>query len=505
MMDPVETTLLANRLAQIPAEMGATLKASAFSPNITERMDASCALFDADARMIAQAEHIPVHLGALPLAVAQVADRDWRPGDQLLFNAPELAGTHLPDLTLVAPVFDGDLVGFVASKAHHADIGGQAPGSMPTDSTTLAEEGLVVPPVRLVEAGDLAEDVVELIAANTRTPDERVGDLQAQIGANDLGRRRLLALRDREPDLDARVEALLDHSEERMEAAIGRLPNGTWTGLDLMEERRGTPEIAAEVTIHAGRMRVDFEGTAPQRDGNLNAPLGVTHAGVHFVLRALTDPTIPRNAGSLRPLSIDVPEGSMLDPGPDAPVAGGNVETSQRIVDVLLNALREPLDLPAQSQGTMNNVLIGGEDWSYYETLAGGAGAGPDGPGTSAVHTYMTNTENTPIEVLETRTPLRVMAYEVIDRTGGDGRHRGGDGLRRAYQALEPATATLLTERREIPPSGAAGGREGRRGRNLLLRDGETFPLSAKTRVDLDAGDLLVVETPGGGGWGTPD
>ncbi len=473
---------------------------------------------------MAQAEHIPVHLGSMPasLRAALEAFPSLEPGDQVLLSDPFAGGTHLPDWTLVAPIHrDSLLLGYAVNRAHHADVGGSAPGSMPAGATEIFQEGLRIPPVRAWRGGAEQPDLVALLLANSRTPDERTGDLRAQAAANHRPSARLGELCDRlGPKLlfDA-MRATQDHAERSMRAAIGRIPDGVFRAEDVMEGD-GVVEadlpIRAAVTVDGDTVTMDFDGTAPQALGSVNAPFAVTVSACSFVLRAVTDPDIPANAGAHRPLTVVAPVGSLVNPLPPAAVAAGNVETSQRIVDVLLRALATALPdrIPAASQGTMNNVLIGGLDprsgaaFSYYETLAGGQGARPDRDGMSGVHTHMTNTLNTPIEALEAAYPLRIVEYRLRDGTGGAGRWRGGDGVRRSYMVLTPrAVASLLTERRRHPPWGLAGGEPGAPGRNTLIRsDGSRgTDLPAKATVELLEGDVLVVETPGGGGWGPPD
>jgi N-methylhydantoinase B len=518
-VDPITLEVTRNALVGIAEEAGVALRRTAFSPNIKERIDCSTAVFDPTAELVAQAEHIPVHLGSMPasLAAAVEAFPSLEPGDQVLLSDPFAGGTHLPDWTLVAPIHRGDrLLGYAVNRAHHADVGGSAPGSMPAGATEIFQEGLRIPPVRAWRSATEQPDVIALLLANTRTPRERVGDLRAQAAANHLTARRILELADRlgiDPLLAA-MRATQDHAERSMRAAIGRMPDGSFEAEDVMESD-GVVEadlsIRVKVTVAGDAVIADFEGTAPQARGSVNAPFAVTVSACSFVLRALTDPDIPANAGAHRPLTVRAPTGSLVHPLPPAAVAAGNVETSQRLVDVLLRAFAHALPdrVPAASQGTMNNVLIGGRDprtgsaFSYYETLGGGQGARPGRDGMSGVHTHMTNTLNTPVEALEAAYPLRIVEYRLIDGTGGAGRWRGGDGLRRSYLILAPrATTSLLTERRRHAPWGLAGGRDGALGRNTLIRDGSASELPAKATVDLREGDLLVVETPGGGGWG---
>lgn len=518
-MDPVTLEITRNALAGVAEEAGVALRRTAYSPNIKERVDCSAAVFDPEGELVAQAEHIPVHLGSMPASVAAALDRfpQLGPGDQVLLSDPFAGGTHLPDWTLVAPVHRrGRLIGYAANRAHHADVGGSAPGSMPAGATDVYQEGLRIPPVLLWRGGRENEDLVALLLANTRTPAERLGDLRAQAGANHLAGEGLIGLMDRfgEDLLLAAMEATKDHAERAVRAAIARIPPGRYRFEDAMEGDGIIDEdipIRAEVLVEADRMLIDFAGTAPQQLGSINAPLAVTLSCCYFVLRAVTDPDIPANAGAHRAIEVRAPVGTLVNPLPPAAVAAGNVETSQRIVDVLLGALAQALPdrIPAASQGTMNNTLIGGVDpstgrpFTYYETVAGGQGARPGRDGMSGVQTHMTNTLNTPAEAMEMAYPLRVLEYRLRGESGGRGRWRGGDGVRRAIEVLaERATLSLLTERRRRGPWGLLGGASGAPGRNLLVRDGQDQLLPAKATLDVRYGDVVVVETPGGGGYG---
>jgi N-methylhydantoinase B len=523
-VDPITLEVTRHALIGIAEEAGVALRRTASSPNIKERVDCSTAVFDADGGLVAQAEHIPVHLGSMPasLDAAVRAFPELEPGDQVLLSDPFAGGTHLPDWTLVAPIHrDGRLIGYAVNRAHHADVGGSAPGSMPAGATEIFQEGLRIPPVRAWRRGDEQPDIRALLLANTRTPDERIGDLRAQAAANHLTSSRLLDLAGRlgEDLLRDAMRAAQDHAERTMRSAIRAIPDGAYGAEDVMEGDGVTEAdliIRVVVTVAGDAVTADFTGTAPQARGSVNAPLAVTVSASSYVLRALTDPDIPANAGALRPLSVVAPAGCMVNPLSPAAVAAGNVETSQRIVDVLLRAFAHALPdrVPAASQGTMNNVLIGGPDgrpgvpahaFSYYETLAGGQGARPGRDGMSGVHTHMTNTLNTPVEALEAAYPLRILAYRLREGTGGEGRWRGGDGLRRSYLILgERATASLLTERRRHRPWGLDGGPPGARGRNALIREGVEAELPAKTTIELREGDVLVIDTPGGGGFGSP-
>ena len=531
-VDAISLEVFRRLFASIAEEMGAVLGRTAWSPNIKERRDYSCAVFDATGRILAQAEHIPVHLGAMPASVQAAIERfdSFEPGDLIALNDPYLGGTHLPDLTLISPVFipddvpdaqSGALAGFVATRAHHADVGGMAPGSMPA-STSIYQEGFIIPPIRLARAGALNEEAIELFMRNVRTPEERRGDLAAQIAANRIGEGRYanLIIRYGWQTVTEHGEALIDYAERLVRSALREIPAGQYTFTDDMEpptpgaER---PRIAVTITSDGeGALTVDFTGTSPEQPlSNINAVRAVTVSAVQYCVRCLAGPRAPANHGSFASVEVITPEGSLVNPRPPRAVAAGNVETSQRIVDVVFGALAPvlPQKIPAASQGTMNNVTIGGADprtgqpYAYYETLAGGVGASPDGPGESAIHSHMTNTLNTPIEALEFQYPFRVLEYGVRRGSGGDGRFRGGDGLIRTVEFLGDATVSLLTERRTRGAWGLAEGTDGSPGRNSLRRmDADTEEaLPASVTIDVYAGDRLTIETPGGGGWGTPE
>jgi N-methylhydantoinase B len=486
----VELQILGSLLQAIAEEMGAALVRSAFSANIKERRDCSTALFDERGRMIAQAEHIPVHLGAMPDAVAAVMAQEPTQGEVWAINDPYSGGTHLPDITLVSPTE----VGFAVTRAHHADVGGREPGSMPADSRTLEEEGVVIPPTRL------DDDVVSSLVARMRNPDERRGDLRAQLAAHRLAERRVAELcgrRGRDTVVAAMGE-LYAYSERRMRADIAGLPDGRYEAADVLEAIDGELELRATVTIAGEEIDVDFAGTAPQHDGNLNCPLAVARSACFYVVRMLVDPDLPASGGAFAPVTVRAPEGSLVNARPPAAVAAGNVETSSRIVDVVLRAFGEAVDVPAQGQGTMNNVTLGNERFTYYETIGGGQGACPDADGPSGVHVAMSNTLSTPIEALELQYPLRVQRYALRLGSGGAGAHRGGDGVLRELRVLEDSRLSIISERRAHAPQGERGGEPGAPGRNLL--NGE--PLPAKITRDLVAGDVVTIETPGGGGFG---
>ena len=495
-MDPVTLQVMVGALRAACEEMGVVLVRSAHSANVKERRDASTALFDAHGEMAMQAEHIPVHLGAMPAAVAAVAAQDPAPGDAFVLNDPFRGGTHLPDITVVSPIHvEGELAGYAASRAHHADVGGRIPGSMPADSHTLDEEGVVIEPCRLVREGELDADVLDSITSRMREPRQRVADLRAQLAANRTGGARLIELAERH-GLDVVREAMdatLDYAERRTRAAIAELGDGEREARDALEATESDLELRLKATVNGDSMTLDFTGSAAQHDGNMNCPLAVTRSACYFAVRVLADPDVPPCAGAYRPVEVVAPEGSLLNARPPAAVVAGNVETSSRVADLVLRAFGRAL-----GQGTMNNVTLGSDRFTYYETIGGGQGACADAPGPSAVHVAMSNTLNTPIEALELEFPLRAVEYRVRRGSGGDGEYRGGDGVVREVEALEAMEFSLLTERRRHQPPGAAGGSDGAAGRNLL--DGEELPPKALGR--LRAGQRLRIETPGGGGHG---
>jgi len=510
-MDPVALSIFASRMRAICDEMGAVLQRASFSPNIKDRLDFSCAIFDAEGGLCAQAAHIPVHLGSMAFAMGDIVGRmHWDEGDMVILNDPFLGGTHLPDVTVIAPVHvEGALVGFAVNRAHHADIGAESPGSMPM-SACLEEEGMVIPPTLLLHRGALDGEVLASLVGATRNVQTARGDFAAQVSANRTGIRRLGALVSTMGAHAFRggLEALNDYAERLARSALAQIPPGEYRFRDCMDDDgQGGRDIPIQVCVHAagGEVRVDFTGTAAQVSGNINCPLSVAAAGVYYVFRCLMPPQTPAAAGSFRPIRIAAPEGCLLNARRPAAVAAGNVETSTRVVDVVMGALAQALPevIPAASHGSMNNLALGARGerpWDYYETLGGGMGAGPRGGGLSAVQTHMTNTLNTPVEVLEASFPLRVTRYEIRRGSGGEGLRRGGDGLVREFQFLAPARATLLTERRRHPPWGLAGGQPGTRGANY--HNGRA--VAGKTSLELASGDRLRVETPGGGGWGTP-
>jgi N-methylhydantoinase B len=495
-LDPIALQVLIGALRAACEEMGATLIRSAYSANVKERHDCSTALFDAGGELVMQAEHIPVHLGSMPDAVAAVLGEAHEPGLAWILNDPYRGGTHLPDITLISPVFiAGELFGFAASRAHHADVGGPTPGGMPAFSKTLAEEGVVIPPTR-AEEGEL-----ERLAARMRFPRQRLADLRAQRAANRIGEARLVELAERlgsEP-LRAGTAAILAYSERRTRAALASLPDGAYEAEDVLEDdspgREHDVFVRVRATIEGERLRLDFSGTDPQVDGNLNCPLSVTKSAAFFAVRVLTDPDAPPSAGAHRPIEVIAPAGCLLNAEFPAAVAAGNVETSSRVADLVIAALAGARPVPAQGQGTMNNLTLANDDFTYYETIGGGQGACPGADGPSAIHVAMSNTLNTPVEALETEFPLRVRELSLREGSGGDGAHRGGDGVVREIEALAPMRFTLIGERRRHPPRGRGGG-DGAAGANL--RNSE--PLPSKAEGELEPGDRLRMETPGGGG-----
>ncbi|HSB39262.1 MAG TPA: hydantoinase B/oxoprolinase family protein [Gaiellaceae bacterium] len=487
----IELQVIGASLRSIADEMGAVLVRSAFSANIKERRDCSTALFDGRGRMVAQAEHIPVHLGAMPDAVAAVRAHAPAPDDVWILNDPFAGGTHLPDITLVTRT----RVGFAVTRAHHADVGGAEPGSLPAESRRLEDEGVVIPPTRLDEA------TLDGLVARMRNADERRGDLRAQLAAHALAARRLDELCERRGPraVEAAMDELHDYSERIVRAAIARLPDGRFEAADALEPARGGElAVRAAVTVAGDEVEIDFAGTARQHEGNLNCPLAVTRSACYFVVRCLTDPDVPASGGAFAPVRVSAPEGSLVNARPPAAVAAGNVETSSRIVDVVLAAFGRAVPVPAQGQGTMNNLTLGNDAFTYYETVGGGQGACPDADGPSGVHVAMSNTLSTPAEALELAYPLRVERHELRQGSGGGGEHRGGDGVVRELRVLADCRLSLVGERRAHAPQGAEGGGDGLRGRNLL--DGEELPAKATRAVR--AGQVIRVETPGGGGFG---
>jgi N-methylhydantoinase B len=487
----IELQVIGAALRSIADEMGAALVRSAFSANIKERRDCSTALFDARGRMIAQAEHIPVHLGAMPDAVAAVRSRDPEPDDVFVLNDPFAGGTHLPDITLVTRT----PVGYAVTRAHHADVGGIEPGSLPAGSTRLDEEGVVIPPTRL------DEHVLDELVSRMRNPAERRGDLRAQLAAHRLAERRLAELCERRgrARVERAMDELHDYSERRVRATIAALPDGRFEAADALEDADGSElEIRVAVTVTGEEVELDFAGTAAQHQGNLNCPLAVTRSACYFVVRCVTDPDVPASGGAFAPVHVNAPEGSLVNARPPAAVAAGNVETSSRIVDAVFAAFGRAIPVPAQGQGTMNNLTLGNDRFTYYETVGGGQGACPGADGPSGVHVAMSNTLSTPAEALELGYPLRVDRHALRLGSGGAGIHRGGDGVVRELRVLEACRLSLVSERRRRAPQGVAGGEPGLPGRDSV--NGEA--LGAKATRSLEADDLVRLETPGGGGFG---
>jgi N-methylhydantoinase B len=523
-IDPVTLEVLRNALESIADEMGAVLRRTSFSPNIKERMDASCAVFDAAAQLVAQAEHVPVHLGSMLRAVKATVEAVGRvdEGDIVIVNDPFTGGSHLPDITIVAPVhLDSAHLGYVATRAHHADVGGMEPGSMPGKSREIYQEGLVIPAVKLYRRGELQEDVLRLILANVRTPTERRGDLNAQLAALRVGQQRLVELARRYgPDLvTAGFDAILDYAERRMRARLAELPAGTYRGEDFLDDDGWSDEpvrVAVAITVSPEKLVLDYTGSSPQRAGNINAVAPMTYSASFFAIKILTDPEIPVNAGTFRSVELKIPEGSFLASRTPAAVCAGNTETTQRIADTVLKVCAQfaPERVPAASQGTMNTIAIGGRDprgadpqgrpYSYIETIGGGQGGRPMGPGDDGIQCNMTNTMNTPVEALEITYPLRVERYELREGSAGNGKHRGGNGLVRAIRILDHETrVSLQCERRRFAPYGLHGGADAKPGRNAVIRaDGAIEEVPGKASLSLGPDDVVVVETPGGGGWG---
>ncbi len=516
-VDAISLEVFRSLFASIAEEMGETLRRASFSPNIKERLDFSCAVFDAQARMVAQAAHIPVHLGSMPASVetAVRAFDDFHEGDVVVLNDPWGGGTHLPDITMVSPVFAaGRVEYFVASRAHHADVGGMTPGSLPL-STEIYQEGIIIPPVKLMYSGWLSEGLLTLITANSRDPEERVGDLEAQLAAHRVGadRMRNLMIKQGLQRVREHAGALMAYSQRMTEALIEAIPDGEYRFEDALEgdgQREFRIPICVTITVQGCRMQVDFAGSAPQVRGNLNAVSAIVRSATWYCIRLLAGEDVPVNDGCFKPVRVSTPAHSLLEPDFPAAVAVGNTETSQRIADTVLGALAQalPARIPAASCGTMSNFVCGGlrdgQQFVYYETIGGGHGGGPDAPGISGRHAHMTNTLNTPVEALEQELPMRVLEYSLREGSGGAGRHPGGAGIRRCYEFLHPTTVTVNSERRILAPWGLAGGAPGVPGSNRLLRAGQERDLGGKYVTEAQAGDIVIIETPGGGGWGRP-
>lgn len=518
MTDPVELEIVRNILASVAEEMGVALQRTAFSPNIKERRDFSCAIFDAAGDAAVMGDHMPVHLGSMPMSVkTALREVALEPGDAVILNDPFRGGTHLPDITLVSPLFltAGDRPDlYVANRAHHSDVGGMSPGSMPL-ATEIFQEGLIIPPLKIVRGGIPDEQIIEFILANVRTPVERRGDLAAQLAANAVGARRLgeIARRYNARRLLTMVGELMDYSERMTRAFIGRLPEGNWSFIDFLDDdgvQDKPVRLCVRIAIEGGEIEVDFGGSDPQVAGSVNAIEAVTLSAVLYVFKSVIGEDVLANSGILRPITLIAPAGSVVNARRPAPVAGGNVETSQRIVDLLLGALARvlPARIPAASAGSMSNISFGGVDgrgapFAYYETIAGGHGASAQHEGMSGRHSHMTNSLNSPVEALEHSLPVRIETYRLRRGSGGAGRHRGGDGILRAYRFLCPARCTVLADRHRIRPYGLAGGGSGKAGMVTLVRQGKARRLPSKGSHEVMAGDLLLVETPGGGGYGS--
>lgn len=520
-VDPISLEIFRSTLTAIAEEMGAVLTHSSYSPNIKERRDFSCALFDAQGRMIAQAAHMPVHLGSMPdsVAAALTTFDHFAPGDIIALNDPFLGGSHLPDITLISPIFvEGEaepvLIGFAANRAHHADVGGMSPGSMPL-ATEIYQEGLILPPIKLWGAGDVNHALLALILRNVRTPDERRGDLTAQVAANRTAARRVQEVVERwgRATLEEHVEALIAYARRITEATIQTIPDGSYHYTDYLDND-GVDDapvpIAVTLTVQGSQLTADFTGSSPQVRGNINTVASVAKAATYYVVRCLMPGDAPTNHGTFTPITVIAPGGSVVNARPPAAVAQGNVETSQRITDVVLGAFAQALPdvIPAASQGTMNNITAGGIDprtqqpFAYYETMGGGMGARPGLDGLSGVHTHMSNTLNTPVEALEYAYPIRITRYQLRDGSGGLGAAHGGDGLLREITFEVPTDVTLLSERRKLPPYGLQGGEPGKCGENRLHHDGQEIELAGKVRLRAQPGDRLTIASPGGGGWG---
>jgi N-methylhydantoinase B len=535
-LDAAELEIFKNLFHSVAEEMGAALRRSAFSPNIKERRDYSCAVFDGAARVVAMGDHMPVHLGSMPMSVtAAIRSLDLGKGDIAMLNDPYAGGTHLPDITLVMPVFASIRrtkkvrAGFtksrpafyVASRAHHSDIGGAQPASMGL-SEEIFQEGLRIPPVALTRGGKIQHDILALVLSNVRTPREREGDLTAQVSSCRLGERRLIELLEKYGirKIEFYLEALQRYSSRLMGEALARIPQGVYTAEDYLDDDGYTQRpvrLRVTIHIHHGRATVDFTGSSPSQRGSVNAVLAITYSAVFYVFRCLLGEDVPACAGLMEAIELRAPEGSVVNARPPAAVAAGNVETSQRIVDVLLKALAQALPdrIPAASSGTMNNVSFGGfhpglgpragEPFAYYETIAGGMGARPAADGLSGIHTHMTNSLNTPIEALESAYPVRLRSYSIRRGSGGKGRFRGGDGIVREIEFLTGVRGSILSDRRRFPPYGLAGGKPGTSGKNqLIMPTGPRRVLSLPSKAVFSApeGSILRIETPGGGGWG---
>ncbi|HUU76917.1 MAG TPA: hydantoinase B/oxoprolinase family protein [candidate division Zixibacteria bacterium] len=521
-IDVITREVIRGGLEYIAEEMGIILRNAAYSTNIKERMDHSCSLFDFNGRMMAQAEHIPVHLGAMPLTVKSVNNEfkdEIYPGDSFILNDPYLGGTHLPDITIVTPIFFNDeLVGYSVSRAHHNDIGGMTPGSMPGNATDIFQEGLRIPPIKIVRKGEVDKDILNLIMINSRTPKIRKGDLMAQLSSNWTGEKRLIELIEQKSLMTYKlaVDEILNYSEKRFLSILKDFPEKEAIGIDFMDGDgiRDEPyKIEVKVILKKNHITFDFTGTSEQARGAINCPYAVTLSGSYYVVRSITDPTIPANEGLYRHLTVIVPEGTLLNAKSPAAVVGGNVETSQRVVDTLLKAFANimPDNIPAASQGTMNNLIIGGinnegNPFTFYETICGGTGGSALFDGVDGIHSNMTNTMNTPIEEIEARYPLIVEEYSFRSNSGGKGKQRGGLGVVRAFRTLVPVIVSVLGERQKIKPWGLNGGEDGVNGLYYkITKNNEKITINGKSSFTLEPGEKIIINTPGGGGWGNPN
>ena len=516
---PVLLEVFKNKFSSTAEEMGVTLIRTSFSPNIKERKDCSCAIFDNMGNMVEQAAHIPVHLGSMPLSVkAAIEAGNMDEGDMVILNDPYRGGTHLPDITLVAPVYfeSSESVFYVANRAHHSDVGGMSPGSMPL-STSIFQEGIIIPPLKLVERGEIDRKLMEFFLNNVRIREEREGDFEAQIMANITGIKRLGELFNKygKDIVLFYASELLNYSERITRSVIEEIPDGTYSFEDYLDNDGISDDpirISVQITVEGDQLIMDFSGSDPQVTGSVNAVYSITLSCVLYVIRSLIDADIATNAGCLRPIELITEKGSIVDAQYPAPVAAGNVETSQRIVDVLLGAFSKaiPDKIPAASQGTMNNITIGGVDsrtgrhFSYYETIGGGMGASKGRKGADAVHSHMTNTMNTPVEALEYNYPFLVTEYKVRKNSGGQGRYSGGNGIVRRIKLLDDAQIVVLSERRRFSPYSLEGGGPGKKGKNIVISGGKERVMPGKFSCALKKGDEIVIKTPGGGGWGTP-
>jgi len=514
--DPIELELFKNLFVSISEEMGAVLERTALSPNIKERKDFSCALFTNEGNTFAQGSFIPVHLGAMPLSVkAAMSAVDFNEGDLVILNDPYQGGTHLPDITCVTPVFfGGKLQFFIANRAHHSDVGGMTPGSMPL-ATEVFQEGVIIPPLKLIKKGEINQELLNLLLANVRTPDERRGDLLAQIASNNKGKLRLEEVISKFglKKIRNHTKHIQDYTERFLREALLAIPNGIYSFSDYMDDdgiNDKPTKISVKITIIQDQATIDFSGSDLQVEGGINANFAVTSSAVLYVFRSLVEEDIPFNTGLVRPLTITAPKGLVINAKFPSATAAGNVETSQRIVDVLLGALSKalPARIPAASSGTMNNISFGGYDpihrrsFAYYETIGGGMGAALNAPGLSGIHTHMTNSLNTPLEAMENYFPLRIRQYGLRRNSGGNGKFKGGDGIVREYEFFVPTQVSIMSERRKFPPYGLKGGNSGKPGRNILISGSRIKLLRSKVNFKIKPGEILRIETPGGGGYG---